>query len=202
MADEATHLRIFHAVEAGDWLIGRTGYTGEDGLEVLLPAAEAPVLWRRLLAAGITPCGLGARDTLRLEAGLALYGHDLDENHTPLESGLAWTLAWIPEERRFVGREALETQQANGIPWRQIGVMLEGPGVMRDGALLYGDHPTDAVGIVTSGGFSPTLNRSIALARLDPAVKAPTQVVARGHRLPVRRVDPPFVRFGQIRVPL
>ncbi len=200
---EAAHLRVFHAVDAGDWLVGRTGYTGEDGLEVLLPAAEAPALWRRLLAAGVTPCGLGARDTLRLEAGLALYGHDLDEDHTPLESGLAWTVAWTPEERRFTGRAALEAQQVTGIPWQQVGVMLEGPGVMRDGALLYGEEDRgNPIGVVTSGGFSPTLNRSIALARLDSAVQVPAQVAVRGRCQPVRRVDPPFVRFGQVRVPL
>ncbi len=195
LAGEAAALGRFHAASRGDWLVARTGYTGEDGYEVMLPGGEAPGLWARLLGAGARPAGLGARDTLRLEAGLNLYGADMDEGTSPLESGLAWTVAWMPAERQFVGREALEAQRAAGPARTLTGLVLEGPGVMRAGqAVLVGGSPE---GVVTSGGFGPTLGRSIGLARVSAGASGPVEVEIRGRRVPARRVVPPFVRFGK-----
>ncbi|MCP5196799.1 MAG: glycine cleavage system aminomethyltransferase GcvT [Gammaproteobacteria bacterium] len=183
--------RRFHAVESAGLFIARTGYTGEDGVEIMLPAEEAPLLWERLLAAGIAPCGLGARDTLRLEAGMSLYGSDMDETTTPLVSGLGWTVAWQPLERDFIGRAALEQQRANGVPQTFIGLVLEERGVLRSHQAVYdGDHE---IGITTSGAFSPNLNRGIALARVTAYVGGHCQVDVRGKRLPTRIVKPPFI---------
>lgn len=183
--------RRFHAVESGDLFIARTGYTGEDGVELLLPATEAPAVWNRLLAAGVAPCGLGARDTLRLEAGMSLYGSDMDETTTPLVSGLGWTVAWQPAERDFIGRAALEQQRASGIPQTFIGLMLEERGVLRSHQTVYdGDR---AIGVTTSGAFSPTLNRGIALARVTVGVGDCVHVEVRGKRLSARVVKPPFI---------
>jgi len=195
LAGEAASLGRFQAGSLGTWFVARTGYTGEDGYEVMLPAGEAPGLWDRLLGAGARPAGLGARDTLRLEAGLNLYGADMDEETSPLESGLAWTVAWMPAERQFVGREALEAQRAAGPARSLTGLLLEGPGVMRAGqVVLVGGAPE---GVVTSGGFGPTLGRSIGLARVSSAASGPVEVEIRGRRVPARRVVPPFVRFGK-----
>ena len=183
--------RRFHAVESGNRFIARTGYTGEDGVDLLLPAVEAPTVWDRLLAAGVAPCGLGARDTLRLEAGMSLYGSDMDETTTPLVSGLGWTVAWQPAEREFIGRAALEQQQAVGAPQTFIGLMLEERGVLRSHQTVYdGDR---AIGVTTSGAFSPTLNRGIALARVAVGVGDRLHVEVRGKRLSARVVKPPFI---------
>lgn len=183
--------RRFHAVESGGLFIARTGYTGEDGVEILPPAAEASALWDRLLAAGVAPCGLGARDTLRLEAGMSLYGSDMDETTTPLVSGLGWTVAWQPADRDFIGRAALEQQRTAGVPQTFIGLMLEERGVLRSHQTVYdSDH---AIGVTTSGAFSPTLNRGIALARVTVGVGDHAQVEVRGKRLSARVVKPPFI---------
>ncbi len=186
----------FHACTAGrDWMAARTGYTGEDGFEIMLPAAAATGLWRALLGRGVQPCGLGARDTLRLEAGLNLFGRDMDETVTPLECGLAWTLAWEPADRGFIGRAALETEREKGGLPRFMGLIMAGRGVLRDGQRVWaGDAEA---GVVTSGGFSPTLNRAIALARLAPEAGADLSVDIRGKRVPVQAVKPPFVRRGE-----
>ncbi|HOW75229.1 MAG TPA: glycine cleavage system aminomethyltransferase GcvT [Candidatus Competibacteraceae bacterium] len=183
--------RRFHAVESGGLFIARTGYTGEDGVEILPPVAEASALWDRLLAAGVAPCGLGARDTLRLEAGMSLYGSDMDETTTPLVSGLGWTVAWQPADRDFIGRAALEQQRAAGAPQTFIGLMLEDRGVLRSHQTVYdGDRE---IGVTTSGAFSPTLNRGIALARVTVGVGDHAQVEVRGKRLSTRVVKPPFI---------
>ncbi|MCB1865720.1 MAG: glycine cleavage system aminomethyltransferase GcvT [Chromatiales bacterium] len=197
----ADSLKPFTAVALGDRFVARTGYTGEDGYEIILPAAEAPVFWGHLAKAGVAPCGLGARDTLRLEAGMNLYGTDMDERYTPLQSGLGWTVAWEPEDRDFVGRARLAAQKAAGSPHRFVGLVLEGRGVLRNHLKLFvGDQE---VGEITSGGFSPTLERSIAMARIDAdADNAALQVDLRGKRLPVRVVRPPFVRNGKARIEL
>ena len=190
----AMALKPFNAATAGDWFVGRTGYTGEDGFEVVLPEAEAPAFWRALAAAGVRPCGLGARDTLRLEAGMNLYGTDMDETQSPLGSGLSWTVALEPADRDFIGRSALEKQKAAGSLPRFVGLVLEGKGVLRGHQKLYdGDLE---VGEVTSGGFSPTLERSIAMARVDAEAGDSLTVDIRGRRIPVRRVKMPFVRNG------
>ena len=190
----------FFAVESGDWLVGRTGYTGEDGFEIMLPGDEAADLWRALHAAGARPCGLGARDTLRLEAGMNLYGQDMDEGIGPQESGLGWTIAWTPEDRDFIGRSALEQRRAAGGHQVLVGLLLTGRGVLRNHQKIFCDG--QEVGEITSGGFSPTLERSIALARVAPGTGEAVEVEIRDKRVPARMVKPPFVRNGQARIPL
>jgi aminomethyltransferase len=181
----------FHAVETDAGFVARTGYTGEDGVEIMPAATEAPACWDRLLEAGVTPCGLGARDTLRLEAGMNLYGSDMDETTTPLVSGLSWTVAWQPADRDFVGRAALERQRAAGVPRIFVGLVLEERGVLRGHQTVHdGDRE---IGLTTSGTFSPTLNRAIALARVVAGAGDRCQVDVRGKHLPALIVKPPFV---------
>ncbi|MSQ54831.1 MAG: glycine cleavage system aminomethyltransferase GcvT [Betaproteobacteria bacterium] len=186
-------LAPFVAAEYGPVTVARTGYTGEDGLEIILPAGDAAALWNDLKAAGVAPCGLGARDTLRLEAGMNLYGNDMDENVSPLDAGLAWTVALTPG-RDFIGRAALESR---GQTRAFLGLKLAERGVMRTRMRVVtrrGD------GEITSGSFSPTMNLSIALARL-PLETAPgetAQVEMRGKLVPATIVKPPFVRNGKI----
>jgi aminomethyltransferase len=194
----ALALPPFAALEAGELFIARTGYTGEDGFEIVLPGEGAPDLWRSLVEAGAVPCGLGARDTLRLEAGLNLYGNDMDEHSSPLESGLGWTIAWEPEARNFIGREALQAQRGRGDLQRFTGLLLEGRGVLRNHQRVVVAGLGD--GEITSGGFSPTLERSIALARLPAGDYDRAQVDIRGRLHDVRVVKPPFVRHGQARI--
>lgn len=194
----AAGLKPFFAVEDGDWLVARTGYTGEDGLEISLPAVEASAFWKALAEAGVAPCGLGARDTLRLEAGMNLYGHDMDESTSPLEAGLTWTIAWEPQERGFIGRQVLEAKRDKDDNLEFVGLVLDGRGVLRDHLKIYSGDAE--IGEITSGGFGPTLDRSIALARIRPGSGESCEVDIRGKRLPVRVVAPPFVRNGQIRV--
>jgi len=183
--------RRFHAVDTGALFIARTGYTGEDGVEILLTAANAPALWDRLLEAGVAPCGLGARDTLRLEAGMNLYGSDMDETTTPLVSGLGWTVAWQPTEREFIGRAALDRQRIAGIPQIFVGLVLNERGVLRGHQTVYdGDRE---IGQTTSGTFSPTLERGIALARLAADAGDRCEVEVRGKRLSALVVKPPFI---------
>jgi len=191
-------LAPFASVEDGPWLVARTGYTGEDGLEVMLPAGDAPGLWRDLSTAGARPCGLGARDTLRLEAGMNLSGQDMDEQTTPLESGLGWTVAWEPAARDFIGRAALHAQRGASGVRRLIGVVLEGPGILRAHQPVYRDG--ERVGELTSGGFAPTLERSIGLARVQPGSEGDWEVEIRGRRVPLKVVRPPFVRHGRSRI--
>ena len=177
--------------EVGDWFIARTGYTGEDGFEVMLPAAEAARLWRRLNEVGVTSCGLGARDTLRLEAGMNLYGNDMDESTNPFESGLTWTVAMEPRERDFIGRSALEAIQAKGVAARLMGLLLQDRGVLRGHQRVV---TPSGEGQVTSGTYSPTLEKSIALARVPTAVSVGSQVQVdvRGKLLTAQVVKPPF----------
>lgn len=187
-------LTRFQATSAGDWFVARTGYTGEDGFEIGLPADAAAGLWRALQAAGAAPAGLGARDTLRLEAGMNLYGQDMDEACTPLEAGLAWTVAMDPPERGFIGRAALQRQLDGGVPRQLVGVVLDERGVLRHGQTVLSDA---GAGEITSGSFAPTLGKSIGLARIPAAASEPLRVDMRGRELPLRRFGPPFVRNGQ-----
>jgi aminomethyltransferase len=176
--------------------VAPTGYTGEEGLELMLPAAEVAQAWRRLLAAGVRPCGLGARDTLRLEAGLNLYGQDMDAQVTPFECGLGWTVDLAPE-RDFVGKRALQARPPRA---QRLGLVLEGGGgVLRAHCAVRCAH---GEGAVTSGSFSPTMQKSIALARLPLESRAGerAQVALRDKRLEARVVKPPFVRHGRILV--
>lgn len=179
-------------------LIARTGYTGEDGYEIMVPGGSMPSLWNALLAEGVAPAGLGARDTLRLEAGMNLYGADLDQGTSPLACGLGWTVSWAPEERRFIGREALERQRRDGPAQLRFGLVLCAPGVLRARQRVV--LPGDGSGIVTSGGFAPTLGRSIALARLPVGAAGEVQVEIRDRWTAAKVVDPPFVRDGHPRV--
>jgi len=188
-------LKPFSAVEGEGLFVARTGYTGEDGFEIMIPVAQAEDYWVRFLAAGIAPCGLGARDTLRLEAAMNLYGSDMDESTTPLESGLAWTVAWEPTERDFIGRVKLTAQREAGPQRKFVGLLLEDKGVLRGHQKVLADGA--GTGEITSGTFSPTLERSIALARVPAATAGEVQVDIRG-RLCKARVKPPFVRNGKV----
>ena len=196
--DAALAMKPFNGMSAGDWFVARTGYTGEDGWEMVLPAAEAPMAWDRLLAAGVVPCGLGARDTLRLEAAMNLYGSDMDETISPLEAGLGWTVAWEPADRDFIGRAALEAQRENTNRRRFVGLLLEDKGVLRNHMKVVVGGIGE--GEITSGGFSPTIGRSIALARVPAGDYDRAQVEVRGKLLNVRIVKTPFVRNGQVRI--
>ena len=197
---QALELKPFNGMDAGDLFIARTGYTGEDGWEIVMPASRATVAWDRLLAAGVAPCGLGARDTLRLEAAMNLYGNDMDESVSPLEAGLGWTVAWKPADRAFIGREPLEKLRGDGGLRRFVGLLLEDRGVLRDHQHIVVDNIGD--GQITSGGFSPTIGRSIALGRVPAGDYDRARVDIRGKLLNVRIVETPFVRNGKIRVDL
>jgi aminomethyltransferase len=197
----ALELKVFSGGEFGRYFITRTGYTGEDGFEVMLPKDEAGELWLKFNAVGIAQCGLGARDTLRLEAGMNLYGNDMDENQSPLESGLTWTIAFEPRDREFIGRAALDAQQAVGVLRKLVGLLLEDRGVLRSHqAVIVDGQPSGAnmMGEVTSGTFSPTLERSIALARVPVAAEGTVKVDIRGKQLAARIVPYPFARNGKV----
>jgi glycine cleavage system T protein (aminomethyltransferase) len=197
-AQRVLSLAPFTAADLGAIFVARTGYTGEDGLEVAVAADEAATLWDRLLARGVEPCGLGARDTLRLEAGLNLYGADMDEHVTPYECGLGWTVARAPEQH-FIGRDALRRRQAAGFESERVGLLLEERGVMRAGYAISSDRGR---GVITSGGYAPTLERSIALARAPLGASGECLVSIRGRERKARIVEPPFVRRGKIVVAL
>jgi aminomethyltransferase len=194
----AMELGAFFGAAFGSWFVARTGYTGEDGFEIIIPATDAADAWNRLVAQGVKPAGLGARDTLRLEAGMNLYGNDMDETRHPLESGLTWTVAFEPADRAFIGRPALEKARREGSA-ELIGLLLEERGVLRSHqkVLLDDADPVSSAGEVTSGTFSPTLNRSIALARVPKTSSIQVQVEIRGKLHAARVVKPPFVRHGK-----
>jgi aminomethyltransferase len=191
----ALSLDTYSGHEFGRWFVARTGYTGEDGFEIMMPAEDAVSAWRGLNALGVASCGLGARDTLRLEAGLNLYGHDMDEKTQPFESGLGWTVALEPRERAFIGRAPLEPIARSGSPRKLVGLVLTDRGVLRNHHKVV--IPEVGEGEITSGSFSPTLERSIALARVPAATADTVQVDVRGKLLNARVVRPPFVRFGR-----
>ena len=185
-------LKPFQAAAWGDFFIARTGYTGEDGFELTLPVDQATATWSALVAAGVKPCGLGARDTLRLEAGMALYGNDMDESISPLDAGLAWTVDFSDASRDFVGKAALLAKPAS----RQVlGLVLEDKGVLRAHQVVRVEGVGE--GEITSGSFSPTLNKSIALARVPAATGDRAEVEIRGKWYPVRVVQANFVRNGK-----
>jgi len=186
-------------VDGVTWLIARTGYTGEDGFEIGIPADQAPGVWQKLFDAGIRPVGLGARDTLRLEAGMNLYGQDMDETQNPLESGLAWTVDSKDANRDFIGKSALVRRQEQGSLRTFLGLVLLDKGVLRARQKVV---TPQGEGEITSGSFSPTLNRSIALARLPAgvAIGDVVQVEIRDKHLKARVVKPVFVRHGQSQI--
>ncbi len=189
-------MKPFFSAQAGDLFIATTGYTGENGYEIALPAEQAADLWQQLLDAGVKPCGLGARDTLRLEAGMNLYGLDMDESVSPLAANMAWTISWEPEDRNFNGREALAAQRAAGDQPKLVGLILEEKGVLRSGLKVISE---DGEGIITSGTFSPTLGHSIAMARVPRSVKlgSTVEVEMRKKLVKVQVIKPSFVRNGK-----
>ncbi|GAB1269602.1 glycine cleavage system aminomethyltransferase GcvT [Aurantivibrio infirmus] len=189
-------LKVFQAIECDQWFFSRTGYTGEDGLEIILPAEESVNFWQALAAVDVAPCGLGARDTLRLEAGMNLYGHEMDESVSPLAANMAWTIAWEPSERDFIGRTALEIEKSKGDSQQLVGLVMYERGVLRSHqrVLIPGG---DKEGEITSGTFSPTLGASIALARVPMPVGDTCFVEVRNKHCEVKVVKPCFVRKGQ-----
>jgi len=188
-------LKIFHGVDINGWWIARTGYTGEDGYEIMIPQNEAPAFWDKLIASGIKPCGLVARDSLRLEAGMSLYGSEMNEEVTPLESNLNWTVAFEPTNRDFIGRKALEEQRQQGLKRKLVGLVLEERGVPRSHQKVI--VPNIGEGETTSGGFSPTLNIGIALARVPIDTGEQCFIVIRDKQLAARVIKPPFVKHGK-----
>jgi aminomethyltransferase len=194
----ADKLARFAALETGTTagvplFLARTGYTGEDGFEVVLPAEHAVAFWNALLEAGVKPAGLGARDTLRLEAGMNLYGQDMDDTVSPFEAAMGWTVA-LDEGRDFIGRPVLEQQKANGAPRQLIGLVMDDKGVLRHGQRVLTEQ---GEGEILSGTFSPTLGKAIAFARVPAGAIGAVKVDIRGREVPVRVVKFPFVRDGQ-----
>jgi aminomethyltransferase len=173
--------------------VARTGYTGEDGFEIIVPNAHAVALWQALLAAGVKPAGLGARDTLRLEAGMNLYGQDMDEGVSPWEANLGWTVA-LDAGRDFIGRAALEAQQAAGVKRVMVGLVLDEKGVLRHGQPVL---TANGAGEILSGSFAPTLEKAVAFARIPVGEPGAIRVDIRGREVPVRLVKYPFVRDGK-----
>lgn len=194
-SDAISTLTNFECVDVGTWFFARTGYTGEDGLEIVVPQEEVSALWNALVNEGVKPCGLAARDTLRLEAGMLLYGQDMDETTTPLESGLTWTIKWEPAERDFIGMGALLSQKQRGVNRKLVGLTLKEKGVMRPGQrVMVSDK---AEGIITSGTYSPTLEKSIALARVPVDTPEEVHVDIRGKQVLAEVGKPRFVKNGK-----
>ncbi|MXZ44631.1 MAG: glycine cleavage system aminomethyltransferase GcvT [Gammaproteobacteria bacterium] len=179
---------MFH----NELFIGRTGYTGEDGVEIICPDTQTPKIWSQLYDADVIPCGLGARDTLRLEAGMNLNGQDMSPDHTPYECALTWVLDLTPS-RDFVGQTALEEAHRQGVATKLTGIVLQG-GVMRSG---YEVQSNAGLGTITSGSFSPTLGYSVALARVPRAATGECSVLIRNKQRTGKIVRPPFVRHGE-----
>ena len=191
-------MKPFFGVQSASLFIATTGYTGEAGYEIIVPETEAEALWQALLDAGVKPCGLGARDTLRLEAGMNLYGQDMDESINPLAANMGWTVAWEPSERDFIGRDALTAIKAAGTD-KLVGLVMEEKGVLRhDMAVFFTDADgVEHQGVITSGSFSPTLGYSIAMARVPSGIGAIAEVEMRKKRVNVKVIAPSFVRNGK-----
>jgi aminomethyltransferase len=196
LTEEVNKLGNFCGVEFENWFVARTGYTGEKGLELIFPTQEAPAIWSKLMALGVKPIGLGARDTLRLEAGMNLYGNEMNETVSPIAANMQHTVSWQPTDRNFIGREAIvghrKAQEQGQLP-ELVGLVLKQRGVLRAGQKVISDR---GEGVITSGGFSPTLKHSIALARI-PVESQSCQVDLRGKLTAVEIVKPNFVRFGK-----
>jgi len=193
--DAVSTLTPFEFIQADDLFVARTGYTGEDGYEIILPTPQIHEFWAAALSAGIQPCGLGARDTLRLEAGLNLYGQDMTEKNTPLDSGLAWTVTWEPKERLFSGRAALALQRSKGVKQKMVGLVLEGKGVLRHGQKVI--TASGEMGVITSGTFSPTLGVGIGMARVPDDIGQNCFIEIRGKQHAAKVIKLPFVRHGK-----
>lgn len=191
-------MRPFFGLQAGDLFIATTGYTGEAGYEIALPQEQVADFWQKLLAAGVKPAGLGARDTLRLEAGMNLYGQEMDEGVSPLAANMGWTIAWLPEDRNFIGRDALERQREQGTE-QLVGLVMTEKGVLRNELpVRFTDSAGNTLeGVITSGSFSPTLGYSIALARVPAGIGENAIVQIRNREMPVKVTKPGFVRNGK-----
>ncbi|MBF7954503.1 glycine cleavage system aminomethyltransferase GcvT [Rahnella victoriana] len=191
-------MKPFFGVQAGDLFIATTGYTGEAGYEIALPQEQVVDFWQKLLAAGVKPAGLGARDTLRLEAGMNLYGQEMDEGVSPLAANMGWTIAWAPEDRDFIGRDALERQREQGTE-QLVGLVMTEKGVLRNELpVRFTDSAGNTLeGVITSGSFSPTLGYSIALARVPAGIGEHAIVQIRNREMPVKVTKPGFVRNGK-----
>ena len=189
-ADAISTLARFECVDVDNWFFARTGYTGEDGLEIVVPQEYIETLWTDLIKAGIQPCGLAARDTLRLEAGMLLYGQDIDETTSPLESGLEWTVTWEPHDRNFIGMGAMQSQKQFGVKRQLIGLTLQDKAIMRTGQRVFVDGVP--AGTITSGSYSPTLSCSIALARVPTLISQDVSVEIRNKLYPVNVGKPRF----------
>lgn len=185
--------------QANERFVARTGYTGEDGYEIVCPNKQAEQTWRQLSDAGVKPCGLGARDTLRLEAGMNLYGNDMDETQSPLESGLSWTVDFSNDNRHFIGRAALEKQKEQGLKYKFVGLVLNDKGVLRAHQAVIIEASSET-GELTSGTFSPTMQQSIGFARVPIEASDTCQVAIRKKHLKAQIVKLPFVRNGKILV--
>ncbi len=191
-------LAIFQGLASDGWFIARTGYTGEDGLEIMIPNTEAVAFWNALAEAGVAPCGLGSRDTLRLEAGMNLYGHEMDDSISPLVANMGWTIAWQPSERNFIGRDVIQAEKTTGVKQKLVGLILRERGVLRAEQLVTIEGNSEK-GVITSGTFSPTLGYSIALARVPTGALTGSHcfVEMRGKQVLVEVVAPNFVRNGK-----
>jgi aminomethyltransferase (EC 2.1.2.10) len=195
--DVAGELKPFNAASLGGLFIARTGYTGEDGFEIMLPEKSAEFTWKMLMEVGVKPCGLGARDTLRLEAGMSLYGSEMNDEVSPLEAALTWTVDLSDEDRRFVGRDALEALKDKGANNTIVGLVLEGKGVIRDHQKVVTNN---GEGEVTSGTFSPTMGKAIALASVPKGSEGLCEIEMRNKMVSAKIVKPPFVRNGKVLV--
>lgn len=199
-ADKLNRLGVFYGKALSgarsEWFAARTGYTGEDGFEIIVPASDVNAFWQQLADAGVAPCGLGARDTLRLEAGMNLYGHEMSDDVSPLVANMGWTISWEPNDRDFLGRKEIAAEKAAGIKQKLVGLVMRSRGVLREGyeVVVPGN---DERGVITSGTFSPTLGVSIAIARLPIGDVNAAEVVIRGKNVPVEVVKPCFVRNGK-----
>lgn len=194
------HLSVFESkivnMEAFELFVARTGYTGEDGYEIILPNECVGHFARQVLQAGAKFCGLGARDTLRLEAGLNLYGHEMDESVSPWRANMGWTVSMTSPGRDFIGRKALEAEKAAGPCTKLVGLVIQGKGVLRAGQPVV-SATEQAKGVITSGSFSPTLSTSIALASVPVTYRGECSVLIREKSVPVKIVKPSFVRLGK-----
>ncbi|MDH5432504.1 MAG: glycine cleavage system aminomethyltransferase GcvT [Gammaproteobacteria bacterium] len=188
-------LGVFCAVDTDQFFIARTGYTGEDGYEIILPQEKADEFWKALIDAGVKPCGLGARDTLRLEAGMNLYGHEMDETISPLQANMAWTITWQPEDRDFIGKQVLVKEKEEGVKNKLVGLVLQDKGVIRADMKVIVEGIGE--GITTSGTMSPTLKQSIGLARVPKETGDEVLLEIRNKQLLAKVVKPCFVRKGQ-----
>lgn len=191
IANDLESLKPFTFKQDREWFFARTGYTGEDGFEIMMPADQSIEFWNKILSNGAEPVGLGARDTLRLEAGMHLYGSDMNSTTTPLERGLGWSVDLSDESRDFIGKESLLEFKSNGVSTKWAGVVLREKGILRSGQEIVFDN--GSIGYITSGSFSPTLGFAVGLAYI-PKTGSNPKVTIRKKQLEIELVKPRFVK--------